>query len=182
MDTGIIKRLAGVLLAVLMLLTGASALAQEDLPHQIWHEMAEAGKKDLTDAWEMMGMFTFGETTGEGYVTIFVSEETGKIHDGISLRMYQKKEGEIREQYFPMLKVLTERFAEEADLAMLEVWLGKQQEEMVAAWRDNRDQTSNTQMFLNYEIYVQYDRDHNELYCLMTAIRDSQYMSMKQAK
>lgn len=174
-----LKRVLFLLVAVTLLASVSCAAAQEHPAHQLWHEMASAGNVDLTDAWDMMGMYTFGETTGNGYVTLTVPEGTEQFVGSVSFRNYPGTSADITNQFFPMLRVLMVKFCEESDLPLIDAWLSRQQHDISAAYTGAYDHTSHTQMFLNYELYIKYDVDHNELYTLITPIRESQYLMPK---
>ena len=101
------KTLIGILLLTALITSSVSTtLAEPDIAHKIWQAMAEAGNIDQTNSWELMGMYTFGETTGDGYVTLPMTEDRKRISNAVTWRMYPKTEDDITERYFPMLTVL----------------------------------------------------------------------------
>lgn len=171
--------LAAFLFIVFMASTIATVFAEQDIAHRIWYSMAETGGIDLTDCWELMGMYTFGDTTGEGYVTLPMTEDGKQISDSVSWRMYPKSEDDITESYFPMLMVLLSEFCEKDELINLSDWLLTQKAVSLLARYNVLPYQSDTQSLTNFDIYIKYDEKHNELYCLLKATRNSSNLLTK---
>ena len=167
----IIRSLVCVLLAAAMLVCMGCAAAEEtDLAHEIWYAMAEAGQVDMRKAWEFMGMYTFGETTGDGYVTLPMTEDGQKISGDVSFRIYPKSSADITEKLCPMFDMLLSRlhgWSEELQLAVMT------QDAFVQAWLSGRDTDWGIVDLVSMSLKLQYDADHNELYCLITATEDT---------
>ena len=147
--------------------------AEPDIAHRIWQTMAEAGNIDLTNSWELMGMYTFGETTGDGYVTIPMTEDSKKISGSVTWRMYPETEDDITERYFPMLMVLLSEFCEKDELLDIADWLLTQEAVALLAKYSVLPYQSDTQTFTNFSIYIKYNEEHNELYCLIDVLNET---------
>lgn len=175
------KKLFGLLgLVVLMIATSASSFAETHIAHEIWNAMAEAGNIDLTNCWELMGMYTFGDTTGDGYVTLPMTEDGKQISGAISWRMYPKSEDDITERYFPMLMVLLSEFCEKDELLDIAAWLLTQEAVALLSKYNVLPYQSDTQHLSILDIYIKYDEENNELYCLITATNNTEKIIMKQ--
>ena len=165
-----IRSLVCALLAAAMLVCMGCAAAEEtDLAHEIWYAMAEAGQVDMSEAWEFMSMYTFGETTGYGYVTLDMTEDGQKIKGSVSFRIYPESSADITEKFCPMLDMLLNRlygYSEENATLQFAVIV---QDAFVQAWRSGRDTDWGIVELVNMDVKLQYDADHNELYCLITA-------------
>ena len=169
------KTLIGILLSMVLITTSVSiSLAEPDIAHRLWQSMAEAGNIDLTNSWELMGMYTFGETTGDGYVTLPITDDGKRISGAISWRMYPKSEDDITERYFPILMVLLSEFCEKDELLDIADWLLTQEAVALLAKYNVLPYQSDTQHLSNFDVYIKYDEEHNEIYCLLEAIENSQ--------
>ena len=167
----IIRSLVCVLLAAAMLVCMGCAAAEEtDLAHEIWYAMAEAGQVDMRKAWEFMGMYTFGETTGDGYVTLPMTEDGQKISGDVSFRIYPKSSADISEKFCPMLDMLLSQLEGWSEVLQLAVTT---QDAFVQAWLSGRDTDWGIVDLVSMSLKLQYDADHNELYCLITATEDT---------
>lgn len=153
--------------------------AESDIAHEIWNAMAEAGNIGLTNSWELMGMYTFGETTGDGYVTLPMTDDGNRISGAISWRMYPKSEDDITERYFPMLMVLLSEFCEKDEHLNIADWLLTQEAVALLAKYNILPYQSDTQHLSNFDVYIKYDEENNELYCLVTATNDTPMMLIK---
>lgn len=174
------KKLIGILLLVLLIASSVSiTLAEPDIAHRIWQAMAEAGNIDLANSWELMGMYTFGETTGDGYVTLPMTDNGKQISGAISWRMYPKSEDDITERYFPMLMVLLSEFCEKDELLDIADWLLTQEAVALLAKYNVLPYQSDTQHLSNFDVYIKYDEEHHELYCLITATNNTATMFIK---
>jgi len=175
------KKLIGILLLVLLIASSVSiTLAEPDIAHRIWQTMAEAGNIDLTNAWELMGMYTFGETTADGYITLPMTDNGKQISGAISWRMYPKSGDDITERYFPMLMVLLSEFCEKDELLDIADWLLTQEAVALLAKYNALPYQSDTQYFPNFNIYIKYNEEHNELYCLLTATKNTERFQIEQ--
>jgi len=162
------KNLIRILLLTFLMTSSVSAtLAEPDIAHRIWYTMAEAGNIDLTNSWELMGMYTFGETTGDGYVTLPMTEDGKRISGSATWRMYPKSEDDITERYFPMLMVLLSEFCEKDEFLDIADWLLTQEAVAVLAKHNDLPYQSNINRFANFDAYIKYNEEHNELYCLI---------------
>ena len=135
--------------------------------------MADAGNIDLTNSWELMGMYTFGETTGDGYVTLPMTEEGERISGAISWRMYPESEDDVTKRYFPMLTVLMSEFCEKNELSDIADWMMVQEAVSLLAKYNALPYQSDILSLANFDTYIKYDEEHNELYCLITATNDT---------
>lgn len=176
------------LFLTLMMLLPAAGLAEastsDDLAHQIWHAMAEVGNIDLTaaGAWELFGMYTFGETTGgpTGYVTLPMTDDGQRINGTISWRNYPDTDEDVYGYYFPMLQYLMTTFGAEEELSDMEAWLQAQQGAVMLARANGQHYRSDDMHFQHFDLYVQYDEKHNELYCLLTVTADTDLLAVKE--
>lgn len=160
------RRLGLLLAAVLLLSVPAASLAQETLAHRIWHDMAQEGQIDLSKGWEFEGMYTFGETTGDGYITLFTTKDGQSVSGSVTWRIYPKSEEDITVRYLPMLKVLlTGIYGEELHPDVF-AELDALQPQICAAFK--RSSAAQWEMaFPNCVITIKYSSKHNELYCLI---------------
>lgn len=180
-----IRRLVCVLLAAAMLLCMGCAAAEEtDLAHEIWYAMAEDSQVDMSEAWEFMSMYTFGETTGDGYVTLPMTGDGQKIKGAVSFRIYPESSADITEKFCPMLDMLLNRlygYSEENATLQSAVIA---QDDFVQAWLSGRDTVWDTVWdtveLVSMDVKLQYDADHNELYCLITATEDTPAFAVEQ--
>ncbi len=169
------------LLAAAMLMgMGCAAAEETDLAHRIWYAMAETGHVDMSKAWELMGMYTFGETTGDGYVTLTMTEDGQKIRSDVSFRIYPESSADITEKFCPMLDLLLNllygRSEENATLQFAVI----AQDAFVQAWRSGRDTDWGIVELVSMNVKLQYDADYNELYCLITATEDTPGFAVKE--
>jgi len=175
------KKLIGILLLVLLIASSVSiTLAEPDIAHRIWQTMAEAGNIDLTNSWELMGMYTFGETTGDGYVTLPMTDDGKQISGAITWRIYPETEDDITELYFPMLMVLLSEFCEKNELLDIADWLLTQEAVALLAKYNILPYQSDIQHFANFNLHIKYNEEHNELYCLLNASRQTENLTLKQ--
>lgn len=167
-----IRSLVCALLAAAMLVCMGCAAAEEtDLAHKIWYAMAEAGQVDMSEAWELMGiMYTFGETTGDGYVTLPMTEDGQKISGDVSFRIYPKSSADISEKFCPMLDMLLSQLEGWSEVLPLAVTT---QDAFVQAWLSGRDTDWGPGDLGSMNVKLRYDADYNELYCLITATEDT---------
>lgn len=175
-----IKTVLFLFVTVLLVSFPFCVFAELDIAHKIWKEMAEAGNIDLTTCWELMGMYTFGDTTGDGYVTLPMTEDGRQISESVSWRMYPKSEDDITERYFPMLMVLLSEFCEADELLDIADWLLTQEAVALLARYNGLPYQSDTNRFVNFNIYIKYNEEHNELYCLLNASRQTENLTLKQ--
>lgn len=178
------KRFLALFLTLMMLLPAAclaEAATSDDLAHQIWHAMAEVGNIDLTNAWELFGMYTFGETTGgpTGHVTLSLTEDSQRLHGSISWRNYPDTDEDVYGYYFPMLQFLLTTFGAEEEQPDMEAWLQAQQSAVMLARANGQHYRSDDMHFQHFDIYVQYDEKHNELYGLLTVTADTDLLAVK---
>ena len=160
-----------VLAAAMLVCLGCAAAEETDLAHKIWYAMAEAGQVDMSEAWELMGiMYTFGETTGDGYVTLPMTEDGQKISGDVSFRIYPKSSADISEKFCPMLDMLLSQLEGWSEVLPLAVTT---QDAFVQAWLSGRDTDWGIVDLVSMSLKLQYDADHNELYCLITATEDT---------
>ena len=167
-------------LTFLMTFSVSATLAEPDIAHRIWQTMADAGNIDLTNAWELMGMYTFGETTGDGYVTLPMTDDGKRISGAISWRMYPKSEDDITERYFPMLMVLLSEFCEKNELLDIADWLLTQEAVALFAKYNVLPYQSDIRHLNNFDIHIKHNEEHNELYCLLTATKNTERFLIKQ--
>ena len=168
MDKGLKKNLIRILLLTFLMTSSVSVtLAEPDIAHRIWQSMADAGNIDLTNSWELMGMYTFGETTGDGYVTLPMTDDGKQISGAITWRIYPETEDDITERYFPMLMVLLSEFCEKNELLDIADWLLTQEAVALLEKYNVLPYQSDTQQLSNFDVYIKYNEEHNELYCLI---------------
>lgn len=125
-------------------------------------------------------MYTFGETTADGYVTLPMEEDNQKISGSISWRIYPDAYEDIIDDYFPMLRVLLEELGIYNTTESIEEWLFEQEIYSIFAYKDKVSFATEICSFELFDISIKYDSEHNELYCLLTATQDSQHFSQKE--
>lgn len=166
-------------LALLCALLCSCQSEQGNIAQQVIADMLKAGKVDPSqmEVWgDYLGGYSFDESIGGGYVTLFLTEDEQYVEDSICWRNYPQQEDDITVRFFPMLQVLMQRFGVRGEYGDIKEWLSAQKSAAVQAWRNGSDYRSETRQFANYEVYVQYDVDYNELYCLITATINSEHM------
>ena len=169
-----IRRLVCMLLAAAMLMgIGCAAAEETDLAHEIGYAMAEAGQVDMSEAWELMGMYTFGETTGNGYVTLPMTEDGQKIKGSVSFRIYPKSAADITEKFCPMLDMLLNKLYGRSEENATLQFAVLAQDAFVQAWFSGRDTDWGIVELVSMDMKLQYDADYNELYCLITATENT---------
>ena len=169
------------LLAAAMLMgMGCAAAEETDLAHEIWYAMAETGHVDMSKAWEFMGMYTFGETTGDGYVTLTMTEDGQKIRSDVSFRIYPESSADITEKFCPMLDLLLNRLYGRSEENATLQFAVIAQDSFVQAWRSGRDTDWGIVELVSMNVKLRYDADYNELYCLITATEDTPGFAVKE--
>ena len=163
------KQVLAFLLSVAFLLTSSVGIAEynTDIAYQIRQAMADVGGMSLENCWDVMGMYTFGQTTEDGYFTISSSDETGKIGKDISWRNYPKNYEDIIDRYFPMLNVLLILFDNSDE--EISNWVFTQEIAAIFSKKANQSYQSGIKHFSNFDIHIEYDAEYNELYCSLTA-------------
>lgn len=169
-------------MVVLSIFCSNVALAEESIANQIWTKMAEIANVDLAQCWEFQGMYTFGETTADGYVTLPIGEDNWKISGSVSWRIYPDEYEDIIDDYFPMLCVLLQEMGIYNGTELIEEWLFEQEIYSIFAYRDGFSFATETCSFDSFDISIKYDSEHNELYCLLTATQDSLHFVMKEGE
>ena len=159
-----------VLAAAMLVCLGCAAAEETDLAHEIWYAMAEAGQVDVGKAVEFMGMYTFGETIGDMYVTMTMTEDGQKISGDVSFRIYPKSSADISEKFCPMLDMLLSQLEGWSEVLPLAVTT---QDAFVQAWLSGRDTDWGIVELVSMNVKLLYDADYNELYCLITATEDT---------
>ena len=177
----IIRSLVCVLLAAAMLVCMGCAAAEEtDLAHEIWYAMAEAGQVDMRKAWEFMGMYTFGETTGDGYVTLTMTEDGQKISGNVTFRIYPKSTADITEQFCPMLDMLLNKLYGRSEENSTLQFAVIAQDAFVQAWLGGMDTDWGIVELVSMNMKLQYDADNNELYCMITPTENTPGFAVKE--
>lgn len=177
------KRIVAIqlLIAVLVGACGIS-FAEEDFATYLWQKMAEVAGIDLTQCWQFMGMYTFGETTGYGYVTLNTDADGRKIAGSISCRIYPKTCKDITDRYYPMLSTLLAELGLYSETGSIAEWLTEQEKSSVAAYTNKVSLKARNRSFECFDILIQYDLKNNELYCLLTPTQDSTYLLMSKER
>ena len=153
---------------ILSLFFGCSiSFAKEDIAHQIWKEMADAGGIDFDECWELAGMYSLGKTTASGYVTLPMTEDGTQLTSPVSWRIHPQSEMDITNKFFPMLEVLINAMEPESQQEEIAEWMLTQKAIALLAKYNILPYKSDTVQFGKLEIYVKYDEVHNELYCLI---------------
>lgn len=177
------KKILALLLAMLMLASVYNiSFAEESIAHRLWRKMAEVADIDLAQCWEFQGMYTFGETTANGYITLPTEADGKKVAGSISWRIYPDEYEDIIDDYYPMLVALLEELGIYNATESIEEWLFKQEFYSIFAYKDKVSFDTETCSFELFDISIKYDSEHNELYCLLTATQDSQYFSKKEGQ
>jgi len=177
------KKICSVLLLIAILAIACNvSFADENIANRLWRKMAEVADIDLTHCWEFQGMYTFGETTADGYITLPTEADGGKIAGAISWRIYPDEYEDIIDDYYPMLYALLEELGINNATESIEEWLFEQEIYSIFAYKDKVSFDTETCSFDLFDISIKYDSEHNELYCLLTATQDSQYFSKKEGQ
>ena len=181
------KKIVAVLLCAALLATCVMALAESnsaapaDYAEEIWYTMAETGHANKNVMWSMLGMYSFGEKTGgpEGYVTLNSTEDGKAVQGGISWRIYPKNEEDVAEYFYSMMETLLAMVATPEDAANITVWLNASKAPVLAAFQQQEQWVSGIFVFDNVSLQLQYDPEHNELYTLLEAIKDTEHFRLK---
>lgn len=94
-----------------------------DFAHEVWQSMGKAGNMDMSKAWEVMGVFSFGETTDDGEVTLFMTDDQKKIAKSVSWRNYPSNDFAVTEQFFPMLECLLLKLNQNESKEAVDAWI-----------------------------------------------------------
>lgn len=167
------------IIVVIISLASTSAFAEESIAVSLWNEMAQAGGRDLTDAWEMYGLFTFGETTGDGELTANMTEDGQALRGSITFRIYPKKTEEITHFFFPAYRVLLAHLITPEEEQALSDWLDSAKEDALKNIPAKNKYRSDTKDFACFSVHIQYDVKYNELYSLITPTVDTDYLRVK---
>ena len=175
------KRIVGSMLILLFIVTCCSCAfcESQDYAHEIWQEMGEAGNIDMSQAWEFMGVFSFGETTGDGEVTLFLTDDQRKINNSVSWRNCPDDDSAITLHFFPMLKCLLMKLDQNESEDAFEAWIQELLPVVLLARQNNLYFRSEDREFNTMTAYVQFDNKYNELYCLITCTETNPWFAIK---
>lgn len=151
----------------------------QDIAHEIWQAMGKAGNMDMSKAWEVMGVFSFGETTADGEVTLFLTDDNSKISKSVSWRNYPDDDSAVTDQFFPMLKCLLLKLDQNESDEVVDAWIMNQCPIVLLARQNNLFYRSENKQFRDMIVYVQFDNQYQELYCLITCTKSNEWFSLE---
>ena len=163
------RKVICLLLILSLCFSCSTSLAEEDIAHRVWKEMADAGGIDFDECWELAGMYSFGKTTASGYVTLPMTEDGTQLTSPVSWRIHPQSEMDITDKFFPMLNVLMNTFGNETEQESIVEWMLTQKAVALLAKYNSLPYKSDVAQFETFEVYIKYDEVHNELYCLLDA-------------
>ena len=175
------KRILGSMFILLFIISCYSCVfcESQDYAHEIWQAMGEAGNMDMSKAWEFKGVFSFGETTGDGEVTLILTEDQSRIKNPVSLHNCPADDSAITLQFFPMLKCLLMKLDQNESEETFEAWIREILPVVLLARQNNLFFRSAVREFNTMTAYIQFDNKYNELYCLVTCTETNNWFSVK---
>ncbi len=173
------KRLVLLLLVLILFIPINTYGEEQDIAHNIWFAMGEAGNMDMSKAWEVHGLFSFGETTADGEVTLFMTDDNLKIAKSVSWRNYPTEDTAITEQFFPMLKCLLLKLDREESEETIASWIDQVLPVVLLARQNNLFFRSAEKQFHDMTIFVEYDNKYTQLYSLITCTETNDWFTQE---
>ena len=172
------KRIIAVIFLFIVIICNYAFAEERNIAHAIWQAMGEAGNMDMSQAWELMGLFSFGETTADGEVTLFLTDDKSKIAKQVSWRNHPVDDSGGVDRFFLMLKCLLSKLDQEESLEEIELWIEQISPSVLLARQNRLFFKSSEKQFQDMIVFVQYDSKHNELYSLVTCTETNEWFSL----
>ena len=149
-----------------------------DIIHEIWYAMGEAGNIDMSKAWELPGMYVFGETTAAGELNIFATDDPQKVKNTVCWRIIPEDISQLSSQYFPMLKCLMLKLDPSLSAADLDEWISSLSPTVAIVIQNRMAYEFGTYDFGHFTFYLKYSDKYNELYGKLVCTEETEHFTL----